>query len=244
MNDKSIVGPQIHFRGLVYAPANEQGVVLLFGMVCEDLNMVIEEIKTGFPDCIARQNFGNVLIRKRIELEYKSSNFKTQGHDPDQCDMIICWEHDWIDYPKGKLEIISLKEEIEDFRKLDEERMKTEVDNEEDLTSRQEEREIRDVFYRWNSPPNTKELFYKVDLIIKEIDSSKVWLKIAKYTFNYYSPTHVFAWIEPQVKALSIGFFDGNDWEKRKIVDINEINDILPLVKKSYELINNKYSKT
>ena len=32
MNDYSIVGDQIHFRGLVYGPVNEKGVILLFGI--------------------------------------------------------------------------------------------------------------------------------------------------------------------------------------------------------------------
>jgi len=36
-NDRSIVGDIINFRGLVYAPLNENGVVFLFGKVAEDL---------------------------------------------------------------------------------------------------------------------------------------------------------------------------------------------------------------
>jgi hypothetical protein len=41
--DRSIVGSLINFRGLVYSPVNEQGVVFLFGRVLDDLNMYIEE---------------------------------------------------------------------------------------------------------------------------------------------------------------------------------------------------------
>ena len=48
-SDRSVVGDLINFRGLVYAPLNENGVVFLFGKVAEDLNMYIEEIKPGFP---------------------------------------------------------------------------------------------------------------------------------------------------------------------------------------------------
>ncbi len=243
MNDYSIVGDRIHFRGLVYGPVNEQGVILLFGMICEDLNIIVEEIKTTFPDCIARQNFGSLWKKIRIEFEYKSSNFRDHGHNPDKCDMIVCWEHDWNDYPKGKIDIISLKEEIENLKKLDEERSKTEIEVETDVSLREEERKVRNVFSRWNSPSRTKELFYKIDPIIHNIDSSNIWLKIAMWSFNYYSPTHIFLWIEPQVKALSVNYFDGDDWQNQKIGDINEIDDVIPLIKKSYELINRKYSK-
>lgn len=52
MYEESIVGDLINFRGLVYSPVNENGVVFLFGKVMEDLNMYIEEIKPGYPDCI------------------------------------------------------------------------------------------------------------------------------------------------------------------------------------------------
>lgn len=48
MAKKSIVGDLINFRGLVYSPMNENGVIFLFGKVVEDLNMYIEEIKPGY----------------------------------------------------------------------------------------------------------------------------------------------------------------------------------------------------
>ena len=35
---RSVVGSLINFRGLVYSPVNEQGVVFLFGRILEDLN--------------------------------------------------------------------------------------------------------------------------------------------------------------------------------------------------------------
>ena len=46
--EDSIVGEVINFRGLVYSPINEQGVVFLFGKLSKDLNIEIEEIQQGF----------------------------------------------------------------------------------------------------------------------------------------------------------------------------------------------------
>src|SRR3989344_5180077 len=43
--EESIVGSLINFRGLVYSPINEQGVVFLFSRILEKLNMNIEEKK-------------------------------------------------------------------------------------------------------------------------------------------------------------------------------------------------------
>ena len=73
MDDKryefpSIVGAMINFRGMVYAPINEQGVVLLFGKILKDLNMYVEEIKTGYPDCVARRRTGKGWERIYIEF--------------------------------------------------------------------------------------------------------------------------------------------------------------------------------
>ena len=75
--DRSIVGSLINFRGMVYSPINEQGVILLFGKILKDLNMYVEEIKTGYPDCVARRRTGKGWERIYIEFEYSSSGFKS-----------------------------------------------------------------------------------------------------------------------------------------------------------------------
>jgi hypothetical protein len=82
-------------------------------MVCRELGYVVEIVKSGFPDCEAkRQVRGKTGMwqRVRIEFEYKSRNFRSHGHDPDQCDVIVCWEDNWEDCP---LEVVELKHEIE-----------------------------------------------------------------------------------------------------------------------------------
>lgn len=103
---ESRVGELIKFRGLVYAPINEQGVIFVFSKIIEDLNMYIEEIKTGFPDAVGRRFNGKGWIRENIEFEFKSSHFREHGHNPKECDIIVCWEHDWKECP---IEVIELK---------------------------------------------------------------------------------------------------------------------------------------
>ena len=114
IGEDSVVGEAINFRGLVYGPINEQGVIFLFSKVSKDLNMEIEEIKTGFPDAIGRVKTSRGYARRRIEFEYRSSEFKKHCHPIDECDMIICWEHDWADCPP-KLEVIELKSAIKEL---------------------------------------------------------------------------------------------------------------------------------
>jgi hypothetical protein len=106
MAKRSIVGDAINFRGMVYGPVNEMGVVALFAKVCEEMGFIIEEVRAEFPDCIARQQVKKGWERIGIEFEYRSSNFARHGHDPELCDLIVCWEHDWETSP---VKVLSLK---------------------------------------------------------------------------------------------------------------------------------------
>ncbi|MGQ9799855.1 MAG: hypothetical protein ACUVRG_11325, partial [Ignavibacterium sp.] len=93
---------------LEYAPKNELGVVFLFAHIAKKLQLRIEEIRPQFPDCIAYRKIGDKEKKVRIEFEFKSSNFNSHNHNPKDCDMIVCWHHDWPDYPKN-IEIVELK---------------------------------------------------------------------------------------------------------------------------------------
>jgi hypothetical protein len=106
-------GAPINFRGLRHAPINEQGVVYLFGMVSNELGLIVEAVQTGFPDCEAKRCVNsreNRWQRVRVEFEFRSRNFRDHGHDATKCDLIVCWQHDWPDCP---LEVIELRTVIE-----------------------------------------------------------------------------------------------------------------------------------
>jgi hypothetical protein len=112
-----LFGEPLNFRGLQYAPVNEQGVVYLFGMVSRELGFLIESIRTDFPDCEGKRCVdaeGREWEHVRIEFEYKSSRFVEGGHDPNGCDLIICWTHDWKDCP---LEVLELRAELKKLPK-------------------------------------------------------------------------------------------------------------------------------
>ena len=109
---EQLYGEPIDFRGLRHAPINEQGVVYLFGMVSRELGFYIESVQQGFPDCegkVLHDAKKNLWAKARIEFEYKASNFQEHGHDPAQCDFIVCWISDWPDCP---IDVIELKSEI------------------------------------------------------------------------------------------------------------------------------------
>jgi hypothetical protein len=102
----NIYGDFINFRGLQHAPVNEQGVVFLFGMICRELGYVVEILKQGFPDCEAKRMIRpGIWQRVRIEFEFLSRTFRSHGHDPDRCDLIVCWKDNWPDCPLEVLEL-------------------------------------------------------------------------------------------------------------------------------------------
>ena len=94
-----------------YAPENELGVVFLFAHLAKRWRLRIDEIKPGFPDCIAFQKSHGKEKRIRIEFEYKSKNFLLHHHKENKCDWIVCWEHNWPAVPK-KLQIVELRREF------------------------------------------------------------------------------------------------------------------------------------
>jgi hypothetical protein len=106
------LGEVLNFRSLQHAPINEQGVVLLFGMVAAELGFIVEGVTTGYPDCEAKRRVAlspERWQRVRIEFEWQSRNFRTHGHDPEGCDLVVCWEHTWPDCP---VEVLELKREV------------------------------------------------------------------------------------------------------------------------------------
>ena len=107
---QTVYGERIDFRGLTFAPVNEAGVVFLFGMVARELGFCIESVRAEFPDCEGKMCIskdGSKWAHVRIEFEYCSSNFREHGHDPNGCDLVICWVNDWSDCPKEVLELKS-----------------------------------------------------------------------------------------------------------------------------------------
>jgi hypothetical protein len=94
-----------------YAPENELGVVFLFAHLAKRWRLRVDEIKPGFPDCIAFQKSNGREKKIRIEFEFRSKNFKDHNHDARKCDWIVCWEHNWPASPKH-LNIIELRREF------------------------------------------------------------------------------------------------------------------------------------
>jgi hypothetical protein len=107
--DRPIYGPLIHPYPLAHGPTNELGVLFLFGTVAAQLGFVVTWIQSSFPDCEAMILIGDGKWQRiRIEFEYESRNFLRHMHDAKECDLIVCWKHNWPECPIEVLELSKL----------------------------------------------------------------------------------------------------------------------------------------
>lgn len=97
---------------MLFSPVNELGVVALFSMYHRELGFpYVIKIQPQFPDALVIDSESRV---RKIEFELFASTFKAHGHDPKECDYIVCWEDDIPsdDDLRTKLKIIALKEKL------------------------------------------------------------------------------------------------------------------------------------
>lgn len=110
-DDRPVFGPLLTGTALAHEPVNEMGVVFLFGALAERLGYKVTLLQTEFPDCEALLEIGPKRWQRiRIEFEYESRNFLRHAHKAEDCDMIICWAHNW---PECPLEVVELRDILE-----------------------------------------------------------------------------------------------------------------------------------
>jgi len=194
VHHRNVVGKLINFRGLVYAPVNENGVIFLFGKVAADLNMYVETIRPGYPDCLAKRYIGKGKWEEvRIEFEFRSSDFNRHKHVPGDCDAIVCWINDWPDCPEN-IEIIELQVRVP--------QLDNPVMEEPDKVNELSEHNVDDLF----QDRSVRVLYDKLHLQIMKIDS-EIWRKIGQRNITYYSPERVFAYLRVQKQGLRFTLF-------------------------------------
>lgn len=74
-----------------FVPTNEMGVVFMFGAITNRIGWQMAYIDGKYPDAVAINRSGQ---RVKIEFEYHASSFVTHGHDPEFCDLVVCWKND------------------------------------------------------------------------------------------------------------------------------------------------------
>jgi hypothetical protein len=112
LEDRPLLGAPTQFPGLAHEPINEMGVLVLFAMLSRQLGFILDSVQAAFPDLLARMEVQPGRWQPvRIEVEYLSSSFRRHGHDARQCDLIVCWRHDWKNCPPN-LQVLELSKVV------------------------------------------------------------------------------------------------------------------------------------
>ena len=249
--ERKIVGSPLNFRGLVYGPINEQGVVYLFGLVAGDLNIRVESIQQGYPDCTAIRYVGKGRWERiNIEFEFKSSNF---DHDPDKCDVLVCWEDD---LPQGKkdsikgLQVIELKSvidspEVPNLKPKDPEEIVGEGAKGAKVPGKFT---LEYHFERKHVIKEIRELYLELDAKIRGMDDA-IWVKYAQTAITYYSPDKMFVYLRLRKKSMYITVYTGQkaiagvenvrgheNWGTIHLDKREELPKVFAAIQKSFEL--------
>jgi hypothetical protein len=111
--DRPVYGPPMKLWPMTCAPTNEMGVVFLFGHLALSLGFSIIRLQTAFPDAEAlREMDPGRWQLVHIEFEFESKNFLLHLHEPRDCDVIVCWKHNWEDCPLEVLELSKLMDKL------------------------------------------------------------------------------------------------------------------------------------
>jgi hypothetical protein len=114
--NKSIVGELVGKRGIVYAPVNRAGVLLIFSRLLDEFDMLVEETDADCRHIMARRRVdtgqpgSSRWERVKIAFAYESLEIQEQNiidtNSQDNADLLICWQHNW---PECSLETFELR---------------------------------------------------------------------------------------------------------------------------------------
>src|SRR5258708_5955291 len=112
LRGRVVYGTLLGLPGVAHEPMDETGVILIFGIMAHRLGFTVLRTQQAFPDCEALREYRpGCWQRVAIEFEFESRNFLRHGHKASDCDIIVCWCHNWDDIPKG-LEVIELSKVV------------------------------------------------------------------------------------------------------------------------------------
>jgi hypothetical protein len=240
--ERSVVNELINFRGMVYAPLNESGVVLLFGKVADDLNMYVEEVRAEAPEAIVRRFTGAGWERLRVAFAYRSSQLR-QRSDAENGDLVVCWEHDWTDCP---LDVVELRDRIREMENWPIHRPDEPLDGTEVM-------DLEEWFAEHRVTDRARDLFQALVEHVKSIDETAFY-RIGRDVISFHSPQRAFIYVHPRQNVLKVVLFTRGEplgevqqigrkgprqkWGVVSVADQDQLLEAFPWVEESYKRIN------
>ena len=120
-------------------------------------------------------------------------------------------------------------------------RLEISIENIKEYIQIEQDKQIKDIFIKLNSPLERISIFEKLDTKIRQIDDG-VSFRTTESGLVYEINDQVFTTIYPQVNALKIEYAIPDGWESCKLTDDNEIDGVIVLIKEACDFIKEKKS--
>ena len=111
-------GEDLNFRGIRYAPVDTRGVIYIFGLVSEELSYIVESFSVDRLCFAGKRNMSmkkEKLEAVNIGFTLNSSDLKSSGHLTKNCQLLVCWKHEWKECPVEVLELSSVLPGLENY---------------------------------------------------------------------------------------------------------------------------------
>lgn len=117
--------------------------------------------------------------------------------------------------------------------------LETIVENIKEYIKIEQDKQIKDIFIKLNSPLERIPIFKKLDTKIIQIDD-EVSFRTTENSLVYQINDQNFIAVYPQVNSLKIEYITPDGWNSCKLTDDDEIDGVIVLVKESCDFIREK----
>ncbi len=115
---KSEKGKPLNFRGIKFPPIDTRGVIFMFGLVCEELNFVVESFGLDRYCFSGKRNKSSESEKweaVNIGFVLNSLDLKKNDRTMKNCELLVCWENGWKDCPVEVLELSTTLKRLENY---------------------------------------------------------------------------------------------------------------------------------
>jgi len=111
-------GKSLDFRGLKFAPIDTWGVIFVFGLVCEELNFIVESFGEDKYCFSGKRNLSSETEKwEAVNLGFalNSLDMKKSDRVTKSCELLVCWENGWEDCPVEVLELSTTLKRLDNY---------------------------------------------------------------------------------------------------------------------------------
>ncbi len=111
-------GEPLNFRGIKFAPVDTRGVIFVFGLVCEELNFIVESFGLDRYCFSGKRNQSSEEEKwESVKIGFALNSLDLQKNErlTKSCELLVCWENGWKDCPVEVLELSTTLMRLENY---------------------------------------------------------------------------------------------------------------------------------